>query len=244
MNNVFDPVNLIILVAAVVIFFRLRSVLGSRTGNERRWDLPAPPSSADKETAEKSEDDNVVPLPSNGPEPEPIRGYQGEEETKPVWEGYAEAGSRTAQGLEKIAGSDASFNPRQFIDGAKMAYEMIVTAFAGGDKKTLKPLLGKDVYDGFAGAIDERNKSKETMETRFVGIDEATITGAALNGKRAQITIRFTSELITATRAADGKVIDGDPDKIGELIDVWTFERDVSSRDPNWKLVATEDPDA
>ena len=117
---------------------------------------------------------------------------------------------------------------------------MIVTAFAEGDRKALKNLLSREVYDGFETAIREREGRGETAETRFVSIDKADITGAELRGRAAQITVRFVSQLVSVTHDRAGAVIDGSPDKVTEVTDVWTFARDLSVRDPNWKLVATE----
>jgi predicted lipid-binding transport protein (Tim44 family) len=233
MNQVFDPLNLLLLAVALVVFLRLRAVLGRRTGNERP---PLDPYAARRGTQAKPNGDGsgkVIALP------------RGNDNTvvdaprEPVWTGYAEEGSGLAQGLEKIAASDSSFSPKAFLDGAKAAYEMIVTAFAQGDKQTLKPLLARDVFDGFAGAIDEREREGRRMDSRFVGIDKAMLTAADLIGKRATVTVRFVSQLISATLDRAGDVIEGDPKEIREVTDVWTFERDVTSRDPNWKLAAT-----
>jgi predicted lipid-binding transport protein (Tim44 family) len=123
-----------------------------------------------------------------------------------------------------------------------MAYEMIIEGFAQGDKKTLKNLLSRDVFDGFAAAIDARESAGQRVESRFVGIDKATIKAASLVGSKASITMQFVSELISATYAKSGELVDGDPKEIREVTDVWTFERDVTSRDPNWKLAATQAP--
>ena len=117
---------------------------------------------------------------------------------------------------------------------------MIVNAFAEGDRRTLKNLLSREVYDGFESAISEREKRGETVENRFVSIDNAEITAAELRGRIAQLTVRFQSKLVTATRDKDGNVTDGNAEKVTDVTDVWTFARDLSSRDPNWKLVATE----
>jgi predicted lipid-binding transport protein (Tim44 family) len=123
-----------------------------------------------------------------------------------------------------------------------MAYEMIVQAFAAGDRPNLRNLLSREVLDGFLAAIDAREKAGNKLESRFVGIDKAELAAADLKGKRASLTVKFVSELISATRNRAGEVIEGDPQQIREITDVWTFERDVSSRDPNWKLAATEAP--
>ena len=142
--------------------------------------------------------------------------------------------------IDAIAAQDSSFDPRHFISGARSAYEMIVLAYAEGDRRTLKNLLSRDVYEGFEAAIRERENKGETVETRFVSIDKSDITGAELRGRNAQITVRFVSQLISVTRDKAGTIVDGNPDKVSDITDVWTFARDITSRDPNWKLVATE----
>jgi predicted lipid-binding transport protein (Tim44 family) len=97
-----------------------------------------------------------------------------------------------------------------------------------------------EVYDGFETAINDRETKGEKAETRFVSIDKSDIIGADVKGKTAQVTVRFVSQLVSVTRDRDGNVIDGNPDKVTDVTDVWTFARDLGSRDPNWKLVATE----
>jgi predicted lipid-binding transport protein (Tim44 family) len=157
-----------------------------------------------------------------------------------VWEGFAEAGSKLARALEEIARADAGFSPKQFLDGARIAYEMIVGAFAEGDRRTLKNLLSSEVYEGFSRALDEREQRGEKLESNFIGIEKANIADAALEGRRASVTVRFVSQLITATRNREGAVVDGDPKRVREVTDIWTFIRDVTFSDPNWKLGATE----
>jgi len=234
MSQPFDPLNLLILGIAVVLLFKLRSVLGTRTGNERRYD----PLQRDQQQTELRREDNVIHMP--GREPARSDGDGPAEEGAPIWQGYAEPGSPAAAGLEKIAGADPSFLPRSFLEGARIAYEMIVSAFAEGDKKALKPLLSREVYDGFSAAIDTRQKNNETLESKFVGIDNSQIVGAELSGKKASVTVRFIADLISATRSRTGEVIDGDATRVRQITDVWTFERDISSRDPNWRLISTE----
>ncbi len=145
--------------------------------------------------------------------------------------------------MRAIKDADASFDPKTFIDGAKMAYEMIVMAYADGDRKTLKNLLSREVYDGFVSAIADRENRSEKIQSSFVGIDKADIVGAEMKGSEAHVTLRIVSELISATRNGAGDVVDGDPETVAEVKDVWTFARDTRSRDPNWKLVATEAED-
>jgi predicted lipid-binding transport protein (Tim44 family) len=121
-----------------------------------------------------------------------------------------------------------------------MAYEMIVMAFADGDRKTLKNLLSKEVYDGFNAAITERESRGEVVKSTFVGTEKIDITHASIRDSEEQITLRIISQLISATYDKEGKLIDGDAENVSEVDDIWTFSRDIRSRDPNWKLIATE----
>jgi predicted lipid-binding transport protein (Tim44 family) len=152
----------------------------------------------------------------------------------------AEPGSEVARGLDEVAKIEPSFDARGFVEGAKGAYEMIVTAFAQGDRKTLKGLLSREVFEGFERAIAERERRGEKAETTFVSIDRAEMTAVEVRNRVAQVTVRFLSKLITATRDAGGRVVDGSPDAVADVTDVWTFARTLGTRDPNWQLVATE----
>jgi predicted lipid-binding transport protein (Tim44 family) len=136
--------------------------------------------------------------------------------------------------------SDSGFRPRDFLNGARMAYEMIVMAFADGDRKTLKNLLSKEVYEGFDAAISEREKRGEVVKSTFVGIDKADIVQVVMKDSEAQVTVRIVSQLISATFDKAGALIEGDQETVAEVTDIWTFARDIRSRDPNWKLIATE----
>src|SRR5205085_2084948 len=233
MRDLFDIYTIIFLALAVFIFLRLRSVLGQRTGRERP---PYDPYSA-REAARTT--DNVVSLPPRSAEPAPTPAAEAEPAAD-RWKGIAEQGSPAAIGLDALLAQDPAFDVRHFLTGARAAYEMIVTAYAQGDRRTLKNLLSKEVYDGFEQAIKDRETRGEKAETRFVSIDKADITAAEVKGRTAQVTVRFVSQLVSVTRDKDGNVIDGSPDKVTDVTDVWTFARDLSSRDPNWKLVATE----
>jgi predicted lipid-binding transport protein (Tim44 family) len=236
MQDSFDITTLIFIVLAVFVIWRLRSVLGQKTGSEQppfdplsRRDAPVRPGNP------STEQDNVVRLPgANGTRP------SAEVPPADRWKGIAEPGTPMAQALDGIARAEPSFEPAGFLEGAKAAYEMIVTAFAQGDRKTLKDLLSKDVYEGFERAITERERRGETVETTFVSIDKAEIVGAEIHGKTGQVVVRFLSKLITATRDASGTVVDGSPETVADVTDVWTFARTLGSRDPNWQLVATE----
>ncbi|WP_346893032.1 Tim44/TimA family putative adaptor protein [uncultured Roseibium sp.] len=239
MNEIFDVYNLIFLALAVFIIFRLRSVLGKRTGKERPpFDPYSKTERQDRPQTGQTQGDNVIPMP--GPtDAAPVEVNERPSEDV-VIEKVAPAGTALNDALRKILSVDRTFEPEPFLEGARSAYEMIVMAFADGDRKALKSLLSKDVYEGFVSAIDEREKRGETIESTFVGIDRAEIVEAALKGNMAQVTVKVQSQLISATRDKSGEIIDGDPNKVTEVVDIWTFARDTTTRDPNWKLVATE----
>jgi predicted lipid-binding transport protein (Tim44 family) len=239
MRDVFDIYTIIFLALAVFIFLRLRSVHGQRTGRERP---PYDPYSA--RDAMRPASEKVVALPNRTAEQVKKPAEQAEPDkaadSGDRWKGVAAPGSPQFAGLNAIAAADPSFDAKHFLTGARGAYEMIVSAFAEGDSRTLKGVLSKEVYDGFESAIAERERRGEKVESRFVSIDNADIVAAELRGRVAQVTVKFNSQLVTATRNKDGEVIDGGDEKVTEVTDSWTFARDVSSRDPNWKLVATE----
>jgi predicted lipid-binding transport protein (Tim44 family) len=228
-----DIYTIIFLALAVFIFLRLRSVLGQRTGNERPpYDRPA------ARNVGPGTQDNVVPMPGNSVDQAPLA-PSGDVAPADRWKGIAEAGTALAQGLDAIVAQDASFDPRHFLSGAKGAYEMIVLAFANGDRRALKDLLSTEVYDSFETVIRDREKHDQKTETRFVSIDKAELVGAEARDRAAQLTVRFVSQMISVTRDKAGTIVDGNPDKVADITDVWTFARDTTSRDPNWKLVGT-----
>jgi predicted lipid-binding transport protein (Tim44 family) len=228
----FDLYTIIFLVLAVFIFFRLRSVLGQRTGHER------PPETLRREAppAPTAPSDKVIPLPTRPAEP-----AQSAPPAAFRWDGSAAEGSELAAGFDAIAAVDRSFDPKGFTGGAKAAYEMIVNAFNEGDRKTLKNLLSREVYDSFVQAISDRESRGETVQSSFVSLDKADITAAAMKGRTAHLTVRFVSQMISAVKDRAGAVIEGSLDKITEVTDLWTFARDTTSSDPNWRLVATEE---
>ena len=228
----FDFVTFFFFVAAVIIFIQLRSVLGKRTGHER----PPQDQMARRDQAEAAEgldDPKVVTLPRRGRE-------NVEPDMFAAVDAYAEPGTELNAGLREVVTADPSFAPKDFVGGATTAYEMIVTAYADGDRKTLKGLLSREVYEGFVAAIEDREARGETVRSNFVGIDKAAIIQAEMKGTEANITLRIISQLISATLDKDGEVIDGDLVEVADVNDVWTFARDTRSRDPNWRLIATE----
>lgn len=237
MSEAFDIYTLLFLVLAVVIFLRLRNVLGRRTGSERP---PFDPYSAPDRKRGPKANEPVVALPRGRSAP------IGESPSRSVEEIEAKLGSHIpkdsplARSLTQLMRADPSFDPGQFLDGAKAAYEMIVMSFAEGDETALRELLGDDVFEGFGAAIRERESRGERMESNLVGIDKADIVEAEVKNRTAYVTVKFVSKLISVTRDAEGEVVEGDPKKVREVTDIWTFSRDVTSRNPNWKLVATE----
>ena len=236
MNSVFgfDIVTIVFLALAVFVFVKLRSVLGTRTGSERPPYDPYAPREAPKPVpAEKP----VTIQNRNNEEAPVLRDAEREVPAGERWAGVAPAGSAIAAGLEAIANADRGFDARHFLDGAKGAYEIIVTAFAEGDRKTLRAMLGKDLFEEFAAALNDREAKGLKMESRFVSIDKAEIKNAVLDGREARVTIDFVSQLVSAVRDKDGTVVDGSAEALTEVEDLWVFARDVSSSDPNWKLV-------
>ena len=230
-----DIYTIIFLALAVFIFLRLRSVLGQRSGSERPpFDRAAP------NVVQRTQDNNsVVPMPGAVIDQAPLAPTADVTPPTDRWKGLTESGTPLAQGLDAIAAHDSSFDPRHFISGARSAYEMIVLAFANGDRRALKDLLSSEVYDSFETVIKDREKHEQKTETRFVSIDKAELVSAEARDRAAQLTVRFVSQMISVTRDKTGAIVDGNPDKVADITDVWTFARDTSSRDPNWKLVGT-----
>ncbi len=232
-----DLTTLITIAIAVFILLYLRSILGQRTGHEKPDEFFE---NVAKRSKEKQQDgpaaDNVVKLPS--------RNEDGDVEAKdPRLEevdALAKPKSKLNRGLKEVCSADRSFLPSEFLSGSEMAYEMIVTAFADGDKRTLKNLLSSDVFKNFSGVIDDRANRSETVISSFVGIDESQIKSADMDGSVANLTVRFVSQIVSATFDKDNKLIEGDKQEVVRVKDIWTFSRDTRSSDPNWKLVATE----
>lgn len=215
-----DQVIDIILFAMVAAFlvFRLWSVLGRRTGHEQTPVKPPRPIMAPRTATS----DNVVTLPDRSRVSAPTR-----------------ASGPLDAGLAEIAAADPHFRPETFVDGARHAFDLIVKSFADGDTATLRPLLSDEVYDVFAEAIRHRLATKETVETRVVSMRDPELVEARLEGRTASVTVKFVSSQISATRTADGKIVEGDAERAVEHTDYWTFARNVRASDPNWILVST-----
>ena len=205
-------ITLIFAAIAVFVILKLRNVLGTRTGFEKKNEPYAPAPERDK----------VIPLPRQ--QEAPAAG-----EAKPVADGNVAA----------IRRADPSFDPERFLDGAKMAFEMIVTAFAKGEEKALEPLLAPAVFESFSADIRRRRDAGETRETTLVAVRSARLHEAKLEGREARVSVLIVSEQTNVTRDRAGNVIDGDPKAAETVSDIWTFARDTRARDPNWQLVET-----
>ncbi len=218
----FVDIVIFAMVAAFLVL-RLRSVLGRRTGNEQR--RPDPFSPPKPEATEK-----VVALPDRTARPlaETI-------EPQPV----GAATSPLEAGIAQIKQADSAFVTQAFIDGVKGAFEMIVEAFARGDRKILRPLLNDTVYESFSAAIKAREDAKQTHTTTLIGVRSVDLLEAQMEQRTAYLTVKILSEQVNVTRDKDGNVIDGDPNHVADITDIWTFARNTRNRDPNWQLVET-----
>ncbi|WP_455480824.1 Tim44/TimA family putative adaptor protein [Bartonella sp. B12(2025)] len=226
----FDVVLVIALVIMVVVFVQLRNVLGKRIGFEK------PPfdaySGCSKKQSETETADNIVSFPHQ------TNSQKGDFSEI---DAIAPEGSALNEGLRTLRQSDPHFSPQLFIKGAQIAYEMILTAFAKGDREQLKRLLSQDVFESFCAVIEEREKNNERVQFTFVGINKIEFVVAEMRAKEEFVTVRIVSEMISVTYNEQEERIDGDPDAIVEIRDVWTFVRNSLSPDLNWKLFATED---
>lgn len=236
MEEFFDLPTIIVIGIAIFVLVRLRGVLGTRTGNER-----APMQRVKTETP--ANDETVVPIrPRGAAATEPVQNADAERQQRRLAteiEQYSHGDANVAAGLKGINEADPSFSPKGFLEGAKMAYEMIVTAFAQGDRKQLRNLLEKDVYDGFERAIADREAAGNKVDFTFVGLPKIEITEAEIDKRQAQVTVRFSAEVVSATRDKAGVLLEGNADQVQQITDEWAFARNPKSRDPNWKLVAT-----
>ncbi len=219
---------------AVFIFLRLKNVLGSRDGNEENRnhrDIFSHPENSNENNDDQS--DNVIHLPG---------AKDTQEEQEPVYEEVTEIEpvSEVQQGIADIMAVDQTFDQHGFVDGARGAFEMIITAFANDDRETLKNLLSDEVNQNFVSALDARAAAGETLENTMVGINSIEITEASLQGTTAEVTVRIISEQVNVTKDSDGEVVDGDANYIDTITDVWTYERDIKSNSPIWFLTATQ----
>lgn len=206
------------------IAFRLYAVLGRRTGHERARDEQLRmPDGAETNPKPASSKDNVVTLPD-----------------RPVQAGTSSSGlSPLARALMDIKLADRNFDTERFISGARQAYEMIVTAFARGERDVLRPLLSEDVFETFERAIKSREARNVRVDFTFLKLKGSRVSGAEMKGRTAEVTVTFESEVMMAGYDPSGTLVEGDAKTPHNVTDIWTFARDTGSRDPNWALVAT-----
>jgi len=221
----FDIILFALLAAFVVV--RLGRVLGRRPGGGRR-DSPDL-----LHRGSRRHEDNVVALPDHAVQDEVV----GIETVSTDREDTPSA----AAGIAEIQMQNPGFELRQFLSGARTAYEMVVTAFAAGDRDSLKRLLTREVLDNFTGAIEERQSLGESLETTVVGVDTVEVVDARMAGRLAEVTVKFVSQIVNVVRDRDGNEV-GDDAGVKQVIDIWTFVRDVRSADPNWALAETRSP--
>lgn len=210
---------------AAFIALRLRSVLGRRTGHERRR------TEGYGEVRGEAASDNVVSIGDHGAGPSEVD------------QAIAELGDGDVKaGLTRIHDVDPHFDLKEFLSGARLAFEMIVDSYAAGDKAALRPLLADQVFRGFARAIDERVAIEQSLDTQLLAVSEPEVIEADLVDEAARITLKFESEQVNVIRDRDGTVVEGDPQTAENIVDLWTFERDTRSGDPNWTLIETRAP--
>ena len=212
------PIDLILFgMIAAFLVLRLRSILGRRTGFERQAQPYQPPAGTNA--------------------PGPVIEGQAERQGPATTHTLPDASSPVGQVLGRMQAVDRSFAPSAFLDGAEKAFRIIVAAFAAGDRAALQPLLSEETYRGFEQAIAAREAAGQTQISTIHAVHSASIEDADLRGSVASITVRFVSDQTSLTRSRDGQPAVG-TDAVTEIADIWTFERNLSSRDPVWRLVS------
>ena len=213
----------IVILAMIAAFLGLRlySVLGRRAEHEEE-SVPQRPGAGEK---------NAQPAPQAQAVPAPAPRVTHFDGLMPAVE----------RGVRDIASADNQFDLAAFVEGAKGAYEVVLEAFWEGDRETLRELCDDDVYAGFEAAIKAREAAGETLSNKLIRIEETRVQSATLDGTMARIAVLFVADIAAVTRDKDGNVIAGSLDDAIESRDVWTFSRNVTSRDPNWVLDETDE---
>lgn len=207
----FDPSLIFFAALAAFLCYRLYTVLGTKGGHEPEDNERMVPLGG-KPAADDSPMDSAPPAPPAN---------------EPEW-------------VKTVRAHFAGFDQKQFLEGAKSAYEMIVSAFAAGNLRDVQAFVGAPVLAAFHSAIEARQQANQTMEITFVGIEKADVLSAHEAGGEIFVTVAFQADQIRVTRDAEGNVVEGDPNRIDLVRDIWTFSRPVRSRDPNWTLAATD----
>jgi predicted lipid-binding transport protein (Tim44 family) len=214
--------TVIVVLALVALFIGLRlySVLGERTGHEQQPILKPAES-----------DGRVEPRLTPPPVTQAAPADPGDMAFVPT----------AGPGVRAILAADSSFDVARFLEGAKSAYRMILEAFWKGDLDALRSHVDAHVYDAFAAAVEQRGKDGLTLDNRLVTIDQAVISEASVDRSVALVTVRFEADIAAVTRSAEGQVVAGSLSDAVQTRDLWTFRRDISSRDPNWLLIETDE---
>jgi predicted lipid-binding transport protein (Tim44 family) len=213
--------TVIVILALVALFIGLRlySVLGERTGHEQQPIL------------KPAEEPRVHPPVTQPPVTSPSADNSADLAYVPL----------AGPGVRAILAADPSFDVARFIEGAKAAYRLILEAFWKGDLETVKPHVDEHVYETFAGAVEQRKKDGLTLDNRLVAIEHAVISEANVERTVAILTVRFEADIAAVTRNAEGQVVAGSLSDAVQTRDLWTFRRDLASRDPNWFLIETDE---
>ena len=237
MGNGFQFIDIILFaMIAAFLVLRLRNVLGRRDGHEGGYQNPFKPDAPPDEAPSENDNDNIVQLSDRtgddlfADEQEEIVAMAGGDAT-------------LATGITVICAADPAFNSEDFLVGARVAFEMVLGAYARGDRETLGNLLSPEVLSNFLRAIDEREDAGQVMEDTLVGIHQADLVEAYMESYMATVTVKFVSEQVNVVRDAEGQIASGNPNEVVSVTDFWTFARDVHSSDPNWGLVATRSLD-
>jgi len=218
MNDGFAFFDIIIFaMLAGYLVFQLRRALGRRSDNQEPKSKPSP-----EQRAKHSEADNVVAIKSNKNE--------NQEQEKIL------------SGLTELREKDPTFSDTDFIKGSKEAFSWIVEAFSKGEIPKLEPLLSEPLFNGFKQAIEQREADQLSLETNIVSIKSAQVHNVTVKQDQVNITVEYVTDQIKSTRNAKDEIVDGDPDTIETVTDLWTFNRNISSKNPNWTLVKTETP--
>ncbi|HKP22601.1 MAG TPA: Tim44/TimA family putative adaptor protein [Dongiaceae bacterium] len=224
-------------VVAGFLGWRLYSVLGRRTGHEKPFDPFRTNKEPEAPATVTDREGNIRRLPEPA-----ARAERVDRDRRKLEAAIAGIAGDVRRGLDEIRSADPKFDPVDFVAGARVAFDMILGAFAQGETKALRPLLNDQVFGNFAGAIEDRNRNRQKHETTLVGILSADIVAAALKGDEAQVTVKFVSQQINVTKDQEGRIVDGDPSEVANITDIWTFARQVKARDPNWVLTGTDSP--
>jgi predicted lipid-binding transport protein (Tim44 family) len=240
MSNGFQFIDIIFFaMIAVFLVLRLRGALGRRDNEENGFEDPFR-----RDASEDEQDGNVIQLPDRG-ETEVSDSMDQTFDTTTTMGEAAEAWPTTelAEGIRDVRAIDPSFDSEDFLVGARVAFEMVLNAYASGDTDTLKQLLSNDVFANFANVIQDREQAGHVMEDTLVGIQVADIMEAYTEGRIINVTVKFVTDQINITRDENGDVVEGSPNAVITVTDFWTFAHDSRSKDPNWTLIATRSLD-